>query len=56
MEIEKFSSKDAENLTLLLLYLNSWDENKKREYGNKPILRSWKNHGFEAIDSLVKSG
>lgn len=30
--------KEVEDLTLLLIYLTSWDENPRREYGNKPIL------------------
>jgi len=46
------SKEDIENLTLLLIYLTSWDENYKKEYDEKPILRAWKNYSFEIIDSL----
>ena len=56
METQKFSSNGIENLTLLLVYLTSWDENKKKEYGDRPILRSWKNHDFNILDSLIKKG
>lgn len=56
MNIENFSSKDIENLTLLLIYLNSHDENKKREFGDKPALRSQKRYNFNILDKLTKSG
>jgi len=56
MDIKDFSSKNIENLTLLLMYLNSWDENKNKEFGDRQMLRSWKNHDFSIVDSLVKEG
>ncbi|EOD00235.1 DUF6429 family protein [Caldisalinibacter kiritimatiensis] len=36
-------------LTLLLLYLTSWEED---EFGNK-LRRSWKGYPFEILDELV---
>lgn len=42
--------KQIEELTLLLLYLTSWEE---KELGGS-LIRSWKNHRFEALDSLAE--
>ena len=41
---------DQQKLTLLLLYLNAWDENE--DTGGKPLLRSWSNFDFEDLDAL----
>jgi len=43
-----------EELTLLLLYLSSWEEEPFR--GAPTIHRAWKNHRFEVIDALVEEG
>ena len=48
--------REAEDLTLLLIYLSSWDENPKREYGDKPKLRAWKGYDFDVLDSLKEKG
>ena len=39
-------------LTLLLLYLTSWEE----EYAQKRVRRSWKGYSFEALDKLKEEG
>ena len=41
-------------LTLLLLYLASWEEEPFR--GAPTIRRSWKTHRFEILDALVEKG
>ena len=48
--------KGIENLTLLLIYLTSWDANPKRKYGDKPILHAWKGYNFTVLDSLQEKG
>ncbi|MBI4162627.1 MAG: transposase [Candidatus Aenigmarchaeota archaeon] len=47
---------DMENLTLLMIYLSSWDENLKKEFGEEPVLRAWKGFTFEILDELNKKG
>jgi len=47
--------KGIEYLTLLLIYLTSWDENPERKYGDKPILRA-RGYDFTALDSLREKG
>jgi len=44
----------ATELTLLLLYLASWEEEPFR--GAPTIHRAWKTHRFEILDALVKKG
>ncbi|KAA8816977.1 hypothetical protein CSQ85_11115 [Bifidobacterium rousetti] len=39
------------DLTLMLLWLTSWDENSKTE-GAKPLLRSWVSYSWGAVDAL----
>ena len=41
-------------LTLLLLYLASWEEKPFR--GAPTIHRAWKTHRFEILDALVEEG
>ena len=41
-------------LTLLLLYLASWEEEPFR--GAPTIHCAWKNHRFEILDALVEKG
>ncbi|HUT87005.1 MAG TPA: DUF6429 family protein [Candidatus Heimdallarchaeota archaeon] len=43
-----------EELTLLLLYLTSWEE--ELVPGAPRVHRTWKNHRFEALDALVEKG
>jgi len=42
-------SKVKQDLTLMLLYLNSWEEN-----GFYPVKRSWKGYDFGDLDSLIE--
>jgi len=44
----------VEELTLLLLYLTSWEEELLR--GAPTVRRAWKNMRFEALDSLAQQG
>ncbi|KXA94393.1 hypothetical protein AKJ65_04535 [candidate division MSBL1 archaeon SCGC-AAA259E19] len=48
--------KEIENLTLLLIYLTSWDENPKKRYGDRPIIRAWKGYNFAVLDRLQEKG
>jgi hypothetical protein len=43
----------VEELTLLLLYLTSWEE---RVYGDVTVQRAWKGYPFEALDALEEAG
>ena len=43
-----------EELTLLLLYLTSWEEELLR--GAPTVRRAWKNMRFEVLDSLAQQG
>jgi len=52
METPTFTSEERRELTLLLLYLNAWDENAKREFGESPVLRTWTGHDFDDMDAL----
>ena len=44
----------VEELTLLLLYLTSWEEELLR--GALTVRRAWKNMRFEVLDSLAQQG
>ena len=48
--------RQIKELTLLLLWLTSWDESKtnKQLNGLGPIYRSWKNYDFDILDELKK--
>ncbi len=50
--MKNITQQNIEELTLLLAYLTSWDENSKREYGTDPALRTWKGYDFDILDSL----
>lgn len=39
------------DLNLLLLYLTGWEEDSRKEPGEK-IIRSWKGYSFEILNSL----
>ena len=43
-----------EELTLLLLYLTSWEE--ELVPGAPKVHRAWKTHRFEILDALVEEG
>ena len=42
-----------EELTLLLLYLTSWEE---KAFGDTTIRRAWKGFRFEDLDALAEAG
>ncbi|GHU70275.1 hypothetical protein FACS1894184_15500 [Clostridia bacterium] len=44
--------ESIKELTLLLLYLTSWEE--KEPITNHKFYRAWKNHDWETIDKLVE--
>jgi hypothetical protein len=46
--------KTVKELTLLLLYLTSWEEEPAP--GAPTIHRAWKTHRFEILDALVEEG
>jgi len=46
--------EEIEELTLLLIYLSSWEE--KACSGMSPVRRCWKGFRFEVIDELEKKG
>lgn len=50
------SKKEVKELTLLLAFLNSWDENSHRKYGENPVMRSWINFDFDILNELQESG
>lgn len=54
-ESEEGSSRDAliEDLTLLLIYLCSWEE---RPFPDFTIRRAWKGYLFEVLDALEEKG
>lgn len=54
--MEKLKDENIENLTLLLIYLSSWDENPKKEFGEKPVLRAWKGFRFKVLEELSQKG
>ena len=43
--------KEIRNLTLLLLYLSGWEEDSRKDPGQK-IHRAWKGYSFEIINQL----
>lgn len=54
--MEKDIQKQIEELTLLLLWLTSWDESKENKQleGSGPIYRAWKGYDFEILDELKR--
>ena len=53
-ESDNTQEEAMNELTLLLLYLVSWEEEPFR--GAPTIRRSWKNHRFEILDTLAEEG
>ena len=41
----------VKDVTLLLIYLTSWEEDSRKKLGAK-VSRSWKGYNFEIIDEL----
>ena len=56
MKEDEITHDHMENLTLLLLYLSSWDEDPKRKLSKEPILRAWKGYDFDILDILTDKG
>ena len=48
----KISEEQISKLTLLLLYLNSWEE----KGFDAPVRRAWKGHDFDALNELEEKG
>ena len=46
--------RQLEELTLLLIYLTSWEENVGTKKNPINVLRSWKGYSFDVIKSLVE--
>lgn len=52
---DEVTPEDLENLTLVVLYLNSWRENFKARNGEVfSSLNSWKNFDFDTMDRLIE--
>jgi len=49
MEEKDLLEKSVEELTLLLLYLTSWEEEGSED---SKILRSWKGYRFEVLNTM----
>jgi len=47
-------NETIKELTLMLLYLTSWEE--KEKYFPEPVLRSWKGYPFEVLNELAEEG
>jgi hypothetical protein len=47
MSLSKITDEQRQELTLLLLYLNSWEE-------KEPVRRAWKSHDFGTLDALIE--
>jgi hypothetical protein len=54
LNVRQTSEETVKELTLLLLYLTSWEEEPAP--GAPTIYRAWKNHRFEILDALVEEG
>ena len=48
--------KQLEELTLLLAFLTSWDENPKKKLGNEPVMRAWKGYDWDVLNKLEEQG
>ena len=46
-------NKESKDFNLLLLYLNSWEEDSRAESGGK-IFRAWKNYPYEVLNELER--
>ena len=54
--MEEINDEQLKRLTLLMIYLQSWDENIKKEYHDGQVLRAWKGYDFGILDSLSEEG
>jgi len=48
----KITEEQISKLTLLLLYLNSWEE---KDFDH-PVRRAWKGHDFDRLNELEEKG
>jgi hypothetical protein len=55
MEKDRSAAQDQtlEDLTLLLIYLTSWEE---KVYGDLTVHRAWKGYLFAVLDALEEAG
>lgn len=49
METNQKLTRLEQDLTLVLLYLNAWQE----KAGDEPLYRSWKGYNFDTLNALV---
>lgn len=47
--------QEMTDLNLLIIYLNGWMEDSRKEPGGK-VFRAWKNYPFDILNELEKSG
>jgi Mn-dependent DtxR family transcriptional regulator len=52
IKVENIMDETIKELTLLLIYLTSWQE----DVGLTKVQRSWKGYPFEVLDELNKEG
>ena len=52
MKVENIMNEIIKELTLLLIYLTSWEE----DAGLIKVQRSWKGYSFDALDKLNEEG
>jgi Mn-dependent DtxR family transcriptional regulator len=52
IKVENIMNKTIKELTLLLIYFTSWQE----DVGFKKVQRSWKGYPFEVLDELNAEG
>ncbi len=43
----------TKELNLLIMYLNGWEEDSRKEPGGK-VFRAWKNYPFDILNELEK--
>lgn len=43
----------TKELNLIIIYLNGWEEDSRREPGGK-VLRAWKGYPFDVLNELEK--
>jgi hypothetical protein len=48
---KKMDEKTKQDLTLLLIYLTGWEEDKRNSPGEK-VFRAWKGYKFEILDEI----
>jgi hypothetical protein len=52
---ENKKEKIVPELTLVLIYLTGWEEDKRNAPGEK-VFRAWKGYKFEVLDELQSQG